>query len=979
MRNITVFFLILCWTTITLVYAEPETTPPDWKLAYQNDFQAECDWLAYNSRLTLRNGWLHMKATAYDGLAFAPGSYPENVRFEFDAKIDTADWTSEMTPILAGNRVFGWYVGYRLSFATSRNSRCYLVGPLKETPSLKEYPDPATGEVFHFVAEKVGKRVRLWVNEQLLIELQHPEYVGGGGRDRVGMMTRIGAILIDNVRIYTAPHQQPSITWPQFSGENCPLCDSLVQAQAFSAVIEKLPQIQDAQTRISILLELLNHPSFYSEQTAVRLLVRELRDAGFDKTDSLFVSHVEKLALLTQPGISYRRRAYLAFSLLNDLPTDHPLYARVHLLTAKAAYWGAQEYHFPWYQTFADSLFQVLVRKNPENTLARMYLGEKIIWDPALTKETDAPRWAALLREYYVRALQIIEFWSTERQAADGALGGGWGDDVEILRQWNPVVSISSQNRVARDGIQRLVEGVWRFGGIDTLHGFSARISDVEHSAEPSADSQPPMLLLAPDNPIYLERNLAATRQMREVWTGIAPDGFRRFRSNTFSATDIVSRPPYAVDVPYAHRAARHASWLLARGSYPAVEKLLLEWAESWLNACLSEADGKPRGVVPAAVRFSDGKPGGYGPAWWEPNLGYGYYRWSTNNNIWMLQLLNLAYQISGEERFLEPLKICVELSQREPADESETGSVAWVIRQLNRGRRKLAREALFAREAGSQQNFHDYIRRFASPAIRFRFAGNDSDLCQTLASALGRLRYNWPLHTSEILATDRAYLPAVQDVFQAYTGAIAGWSQMTPADPAVLWDVPTPNFAALVGACSRQEIKVSLFHFEKERLRFRAQMRKLEPGEYQLTLAHDLDGDHLGDQVIKTRKIVVKNSGQWIDFEIPSRNAVVLQLKQIRLFPTKKLPASRLVLWQKNQTRWLCNLGAGLARDVRVVFSGAGEKKIKQQKIGEMKGVLDLQLEKIKLMPPPGTRKIEARWKNEVGEWQNYVLRLGE
>jgi len=418
--------LLVCFS---FIFQATANDLPEWKLVYQNDFENNCDWITYNSQLSLKNGWLHIKATSIEGLAFAPGTYPENVRFEFDAQIDPADWAGEMTPLLAANRVFGWYGGYRLSFAASQNTKCYITGPLKGSPSITDFPDPTRAGSLHFVAEKVGRRVCLVVNNQLLMEFEHPEYVGGRGRDQVGVMTRIGAILIDNVRIFTAPTRelQPAArTFSKQPSAAAACCDSLIRTGDFPGAAEKIPSIPDAETRVAFWLQLLN--SLEPEARAIGpYLLLELKKLPATQRDSALITQTEKLLALTNPATEFKRRAYFALALLYD---SELLAESAQLFAAKTAWWGAQEFHFPWYQTFADSLFRTLHREHPANPLIQMYLGEKIIWESDLISENAGPRWACLLREYHVRALKIIENWVTERQSANGALGGGWGDDL---------------------------------------------------------------------------------------------------------------------------------------------------------------------------------------------------------------------------------------------------------------------------------------------------------------------------------------------------------------------------------------------------------------------------------------------------------------------------------------------------------------------------------------------------------------------
>ena len=48
--------------------------------------------------------------------------------------------------------------------------------------------------------------------------------------------------------------------------------------------------------------------------------------------------------------------------------------------------------------------------------------------------------WVGPQRTAVVGLLSVLRFWCEERQAADGQLGGGWGDDVEVWRNWTPIL-----------------------------------------------------------------------------------------------------------------------------------------------------------------------------------------------------------------------------------------------------------------------------------------------------------------------------------------------------------------------------------------------------------------------------------------------------------------------------------------------------------------------------------------------------------
>ncbi|MEZ4851570.1 MAG: hypothetical protein R3B93_23760 [Bacteroidia bacterium] len=59
--------------------------------------------------------------------------------------------------------------------------------------------------------------------------------------------------------------------------------------------------------------------------------------------------------------------------------------------------------------------------------------------------------------------------------------------------------------------------------------------------------------------------------------------------------------------------------------------------------------NGKPKGLLPAAISFSDEKIGGYGDNWYHPKLGWTYYNWEQLGGATEMynQLLGM-YQITG-------------------------------------------------------------------------------------------------------------------------------------------------------------------------------------------------------------------------------------------------------------------------------------------------------------------------------------------
>jgi hypothetical protein len=56
---------------------------------------------------------------------------------------------------------------------------------------------------------------------------------------------------------------------------------------------------------------------------------------------------------------------------------------------------------------------------------------------------------------------KIIHWWVKEKQAANGEMGGKYGDDVELLRWWMPAI-MGADDSIARLGYKRLADGIWK-------------------------------------------------------------------------------------------------------------------------------------------------------------------------------------------------------------------------------------------------------------------------------------------------------------------------------------------------------------------------------------------------------------------------------------------------------------------------------------------------------------------------------------
>jgi hypothetical protein len=134
----------------------------------------------------------------------------------------------------------------------------------------------------------------------------------------------------------------------------------------------------------------------------------------------------------------------------------------------------------------------------------------------AISPDPAAPCWASLFRNCYRRTLEFIEWWVGNRQSADGSIGGGWGDDVELVPLWGWYSLISDDASPAIfEGTRRLVNGAYASDEIDPVAGFFAGLGDNEHTGEFTGDTQSMMVWVDYGNPLYFECCLKVAKLMR--------------------------------------------------------------------------------------------------------------------------------------------------------------------------------------------------------------------------------------------------------------------------------------------------------------------------------------------------------------------------------------------------------------------------------------------------------------------------------
>jgi len=874
------------------------TTAPaaEWKLVWQDDFEREhlgSAWYVGRGRATIVDGRMKLEGTG--ATALIDRAFKPDVRLEFDAWADPARPPCDLSAALAASKLGGY--GYLLAFGGCSNRVNQIVGPGihqvdQNPPFLIEH-----GRRYHCVAQKEGKRLTYTVNGTRILTGTVEEPLGGPGFDRVGLVTWT-AILVDNVKVYE--RSEPAPDTPRYVTALQPLgyrwsdrklepieppdetIRRAVQAYNDGKIREALERFRSAPNGV---LKVVGLAYVYGD------LAFEEQPGQFEALAELFgrlASRRPDDAVLADYAWAARQFAELkigwghsvpAMRLVMLGPQNNPFYYKARLYQARYTYWSGAEGGDRARIARAIKMMAELKKLWPENPILREYTGPPVPWGQDLVADTaSAPAWAAYLREAYARQVRILEWWFEHRQQPDGQLGGGWGDDVELLRTWVPVAAISTAAEKVIRGIERMCEGLWR--GV-LKNGYAADIGDVEHSAEPSADSLPTMILLRYGDPRYVEWNMASARTIRDVLTGIDRKGYVRFKSTEIGANGVHTDPRAGGDTGYHARAMKHLIWLAWWGNTEA-RNLFLNWVEGWRAATLAKIDTKLPGVVPGTIWYPSGEifpPSGR--PWWDPD--WNYYGFPGLAGMIHDSFL-AAYALSGDRRFLEPFQLAMDLVSRGPLLDSSRfppGSDSWVYAQVVHqvGSDQMA----VYRWLTAERVYDEYARRFAGPTQLYQM---DHDLAAYLRqferTAKG-LRTNFGLRTREVIATDRAGLGGAKVTWGAYTGAVVTLRDARTPTMAVTWETPDTNFAALVTETTRQRLRVWIYSFRPEPTRMGMRLWRLDPGRYTLREGAQMPGEHAFQHRYgwrPPRTVTVRHKGERVWLDVPPGKVWVVDLR---------------------------------------------------------------------------------------------------
>jgi hypothetical protein len=487
-----------------------------------------------------------------------------------------------------------------------------------------------------------------------------------------------------------------------------------------------------------------------------------------------------------------------------------------------------------------------------------------------------APQWARWLREELYWLYDITDWWVLNRQQPDGALGGGWSDDVEFIGLFGFDALISQgADDLSLVGARRFVDGMLESGGVDLERGYSTALADAEHTAEWTGDSLPMMIAVDYGNPKWVEFSYKTGVLMRDLWMGETDLGHTHFRSNYLSATRV-GGVNTAEDAYINYRAALPAHWVGWYNGDPEIERLFIDWATAWVEDAMRTDDGKPRGVFPASVGFEDDELGGRNSPNWYTALHPGgtvNYDWQPMKyRGYLEELVRGAYEATGNLSLLEPFKLEAQLAQAyldDPVPSPTPGSGAWAGMVL-----------------GSKA-----IQRWDSMRIDYGIEGgggmsgepngySPEDVIGMTRMGRRYIDYCLPLMTTEASATDRVAFVGIINPFMVYTGGGVGGALLAPK---VTYTGLERDFAACVMDARPSGLQVLMYGFHHGTKDAGLVLWELENGgTYQVTVGDDNDGDGVVDTVDYTRTFEYLTKGQEVPIKLVGSAEKLVTVRQV-------------------------------------------------------------------------------------------------
>ncbi len=512
-----------------------------------------------------------------------------------------------------------------------------------------------------------------------------------------------------------------------------------------------------------------------------------------------------------------------------------------------------------------DELFVLLddVRRiDPGNPVARAYRTWFLFREPTpalaeTARDPAVPLWVHRQIQTMDLFRRIPEWWIDHRQIANGELGGGLGDDTDMIQDWPAIALMDGPVAKTGKALRRVLDACYNAGMLK--QGLNARRLDALHAYEEGINAQAPAFLLDYGNPVLFER-MMETAAHYERLTGINAAGHRHMRSHVYSATELVEDGYHAREfTQYSHHILHPGLYVAWYNGSPALTSLLCQLGDSLLAHWSQEQYPK----LSSVVFFADDRAAEPAPP--------GSMIW---NFFWGL------YDLTGDEKYLWLL--------RQGVKASDYGTLSMIngpwLSLLGRAAHAPGLRAAAAQLAVRDRNVVFHHPGPAMVALAWRATG-DRTLLEEADEAL--VRTMTPLTyvlTEGHLYTDRVPIPTLGMQIQRM-GGVAHYRNFPYPGHAVSWENTGNELGALVSDSRPGFLRCILFNAGLRSRTITGRVWQLEHGRYEATM-RDPAGRLLWNRTLRLKR------HSAVELPLPPRTEVAVELRQIeKLAPLHSLP----------------------------------------------------------------------------------------
>jgi hypothetical protein len=177
-------------------------------------------------------------------------------------------------------------------------------------------------------------------------------------------------------------------------------------------------------------------------------------------------------------------------------------------------------------------------------------------------------------------------------------------------------------------------------------------------------------------------------------------------------------------------------------------------------------------------------------------------------------------------------------------------------------------------------------------------------------------------------MATDRYWIPATNEVWGAYSGAIQGTRDARVPMMAVTYETPTTDFAALVVENHPERVRLWFYSFWDEPTEVGLKLWRLVPGEYILNHGKIEPGERDFQKRYRwgePEQVTVLRQGDVVPVTVPPQVEYCIDLRLDRELPVPQKAADLAIhprdvtMTERGTEAVIANLGSAEAKDFSV------------------------------------------------------------